>query len=129
MNTFAKSITAVGCFMLVAMQSFAVTAPAKSPLRVEMYPVADTYKMNVVIEKDQSQPLTVILKDKDQQLVHKHTIAQKSAVLSQKIDFANLEDGVYYLTITDGISEVVKEIKFHSKDFSDMSYLTLMGLK
>lgn len=128
MKTFTKSILAFGCLLLVAAKSYAVTPPSNCSFKVGMYPIINTYKMNVMIEKEQMQPLKVTLKDKNQKLLHKQHIMKKVASLSQKIDFSNLEDGIYYLTISDGKSEIVKEIKFNTKEFVEVPYRTLVAL-
>ncbi len=128
MKNLMKSLIAAGCFVLVGSASFAQEKPCTSSFQVGMYPVINTLKMNVMIEKEKGTPLFVTLRDAENRVLHRQVMSKKSTLIGQKLDFVDTEDGVYYLTVSDGETEVVKEIKLNTKKLIEVPGRVLMAV-
>lgn len=125
-NLFKLSFAAL-CLILSVSASHAQGNECKS-FKVGMYNVVNTLKMNVLIEKEKGVPLFVTLRDEDNKVIHRQVMSRKSTLVGQKLDFAETEDGNYFLTISDGENEIVKEIKLNTKQIVEIPSRALVAV-
>lgn len=116
------------CFLLVGTAASAQGDNCKSTFKVGMYPVVNTLKMNLLIEKEKGTPLIVTLRDEENKVVHRQVLSRNSTMIGQKLDFSDTEDGKYYLTITDGDNKITKEIKLDTKQIVEVPARTLVAV-
>lgn len=127
MKNLIKLSFAAFCLLLTVSTSYAQGNECQS-FKIGMYPVVNTLKMNLLIEKDKGVPLFVTLRDEDNKIIHRQVMSRKSTLVGQKLDFAETEDGNYYLTISDGKNEIVKEIKLNTKQVVEVPSRALVAV-
>jgi uncharacterized protein YegP (UPF0339 family) len=91
-------------------------APTKSKtFEVGIYQSVNTLKMNVMIEKSTDKDLTVVLKDKNGEILASETVAKNDKSYHAKFDMSALEDGKYTFEFTKGNEKVTKEVQLTTK--------------
>jgi Domain of unknown function (DUF3244) len=91
-------------------------APTKSKtFEVGIYQSVNTLKMNVMIEKSTDKDLTVVLKDKNGEVLASERVNKNEKTYHAKFDMSQLEDGKYTFEFTKGKEKVTKEVELTTK--------------
>lgn len=91
-------------------------APTKSKtFEVGIYQSVNTLKMNVLIEKSTDKDLTVVLKDKNGEILASERVDKNEKTYHAKFDMSALEDGKYTFEFTKGNEKVIKEVELSTK--------------
>ena len=72
-------------------------------------------KMNILIEKNTDNNMTVILKNEKGEELYSEQIAKNSKSFHLKFDMSELEDGKYTFVFIQGDEKIVKEINIVSE--------------
>lgn len=91
-------------------------APTKSKtFEVGIYQSINTMKMNVLIEKSTDKDLTVVLKDKNGDILASERVNKNEKSYHAKFDMSQLEDGKYTFEFTKGNEKITKEVELSTK--------------
>ena len=114
-KTFA--IAAMSAITFISNATDKNTAPATSPktFEVGIYQSINTLKMNVMIEKSTDNDLTVVLKDKNGEILASERVGKNDKSYHAKFDMSQLEDGKYTFEFTKGNEKVTKEVQLSTK--------------
>ena len=82
---------------------------------VGIYQSVNTLKMNVMIEKSTDKDLTVVLKDKNGEILASERVNKNEKTYHAKFDMSGLEDGTYTFEFTKGNEKVTKEVQLSTK--------------
>lgn len=96
-------------------ESVGMTPTKSKTFEVGIYQSINTMKMNVLIEKSTDQDLTVVLKDKNGEILASERISKNEKTYHAKFDMSALEDGKYTFEFTKGNEKVTKEIQLSTK--------------
>ncbi|MCF0073529.1 hypothetical protein LZD49_23825 [Dyadobacter sp. CY261] len=94
--------------------------------RVGMYRVRDTMSMNLMMEKDKGEKVTIRLLDSKGKLLHEEFVAKYLTKLGRKINFEEMSDGVYTIEISDDYEKIVKNVYLSTKEVREVNR-TLLG--
>ena len=113
-KTFAiAALSAMTFISNAADQNAAPTSP--KTFEVGIYQSINTLKMNVMIEKSTDKDLTVVLKDKNGEILASERVNKNEKTYHAKFDMSGLEDGKYTFEFTKGNEKVVKEVELSTK--------------
>jgi uncharacterized protein YegP (UPF0339 family) len=113
-KTFA--IAALSAITFISNAADTSVAPTKSKtFEVGIYQSVNTLKMNVMIEKSTDKDLTVVLKDKNGEILASETVNKNDKTYHAKFDMSQLEDGKYTFEFTKGNEKVTKEVQLSTK--------------
>ena len=118
MKTLVKTlaIAALTAMTFISNATDTNAAPTKSKtFEVGIFQSINTMKMNVMIEKSTDKDLTVVLKDKNGEILASERVSKNDKVYHAKFDMSNLEDGKYTFEFTKGNERVTKEIELSTK--------------
>ena len=118
MKTLVKTfaIAALSAMTFIANAANTNAAPTKSKtFEVGIYQSINTMKMNVLIEKSTDKDLTVVLKDKNGEILASEKVNKNEKTYHAKFDMSGLEDGKYTFEFTKGNEKVVKEVQLSTK--------------
>lgn len=102
--------------MALAGAESAGVAPNKSKtFEVGIYQSINTLKMNVLIEKSTDMDLTLVLKDKNGEILASERVSKNDKSYHAKFDMSQLEDGKYTFEFTKGKEKVTKEVQLSTK--------------
>ena len=85
------------------------TAPAAT-YQMAAYPSADATTLFVTIDKQAGGRLNIQLKDKSGTLFFEEVLNRREAKVRLKLNIADLKDGVYQLTVSNGVDTTVRDI-------------------
>lgn len=118
-KTFAIAALSAMTFISNATDTNAApagVAPTKSKtFEVGIFQSINTLKMNVMIEKSTDKDLTVVLKDKNGEILASERVNKNDKSYHAKFDMSELEDGKYTFEFTKGNEKVVKEVQLSTK--------------
>jgi uncharacterized protein YegP (UPF0339 family) len=116
-KTFAiAALSAITFFSNATDTNTNGVAPTKSKtFEVGIYQSINTMKMNVMIEKSTDKDLTVVLKDKNGEILASQRVGKNDKSYHAKFDMSELEDGKYTFEFTKGNEKVTKEIQLSTK--------------
>ena len=110
------AIAALSAMTFISNAADTNAAPTKSKtFEVGIYQSVNTMKMNVMIEKSTDKDLTVVLKDKNGDILASERVSKNDKVYHAKFDMSNLEDGKYTFEFIKGNEKVTKEIELSTK--------------
>jgi uncharacterized protein YegP (UPF0339 family) len=118
MKTLVKTfaIAALSAITFISNATDTNSAPTKSKtFEVGIYQSVNTLKMNVMIEKSTDKGLTVVLKDKNGEILASETVGKNDKSYHAKFDMSELEDGTYTFEFTKGNEKVIKEVQLSTK--------------
>ena len=122
MKTFAQSLIAA---LLVSTATFAgtpATAPtATNPVvmtdsyKVAIFPSATPSRLNVYIERNPGQMMSVLLKSTDGTLLAKRFVSKKQGNLHFQFDMSELADGTYTVEVVSGNNATTYPVTISTK--------------
>jgi hypothetical protein len=118
MKTLVKTfaIAALSAITFISNATDTNSAPTKSKtFEVGIYQSVNTLKMNVMIEKSTDKDLTVVLKDKNGEVLASERVGKNDKTYHAKFDMSGLEDGKYTFEFTKGNEKVTKEVELSTK--------------
>ena len=95
--------------------------------RVGMYRVRDTVTMNLLIEKDKGDRLAVRLLDQKGKVLMEDIVPKYMDKFGRKLNFSEIQDGIYTLEVADGTEKVVKSIYLSTNEVREVTR-TLVGV-
>nr|WP_295932277.1 hypothetical protein [uncultured Dyadobacter sp.] len=95
--------------------------------RVGMYRVRNTMSMNVMMEKEKGEKVTIRLMDTKGNLLHEEFIPKYLTKVGRKLNFDEMNDGVYTIEISDDHEKIVKNVYLSTKEVREVNR-TLMGV-
>ncbi len=113
-KTFAIAALSAITFISNATDRNAAPTSPKT-FEVGIYQSINTLKMNVMIEKSTDKDLTVVLKDKNGEILASERVNKNEKTYHAKFDMSGLEDGTYTFEFTKGNEKVVKEVNLSTK--------------
>jgi uncharacterized protein YegP (UPF0339 family) len=118
MKTLVKTfaIAALSAITFISNATDTNATPTKSKtFEVGIYQSVNTLKMNVMIEKTTDKDLTVVLKDKNGEILASERVNKNDKSYHAKFDMSQLEDGKYTFEFTKGNEKVTKEVELTTK--------------
>ncbi|GAB3284706.1 hypothetical protein GCM10027347_61740 [Larkinella harenae] len=120
-NTLLLALT------LTATTFNAATANPKEPKKAAafqsaMYTTTEG-KLQVAVQKETTSPLLVQLLDQKGNAVFSQKIGKRQDAVRYRFDVSNLPDGVYQVTISNGVETTSKEITLATKQVEAMPRL------
>ena len=118
MKTLVKTfaIAALSAITFISNATDKNADPTKSKtFDVGIYQSINTMKMNVLIEKSTDKDLTVVLKDKNGEILASERVDKNEKTYHAKFDMSALEDGKYTFEFTKGDEKVIKEVELSTK--------------
>lgn len=94
--------------------------------RVGMYRVRDTMSMNVMMEKDKGEKVSIRLLDSKGKLLHEEHVAKYLTKVGRKLSFDEMNDGVYTIEISNDREKIVKNVYLSTKEVREVNR-TLLG--
>lgn len=94
--------------------------------RVGMYRVRDTMSMNVMMEKEKGEKVAIRLLDSKGNLLHEEFIPKYLSKVGRKLNFDEMNDGVYTIEISNDREKIVKNVYLSTKEVREVNR-TLMG--
>jgi uncharacterized protein YegP (UPF0339 family) len=113
-KTFAIAALSAITFISNAADTNAVPTKSRT-FEVGIYQSVNTLKMNVMIEKSTDKDLTVVLKDKNGEVLASERVGKNDKTYHAKFDMSGLEDGKYTFEFTKGNEKVTKEVELSTK--------------
>jgi hypothetical protein len=95
--------------------------------RVGMYRVKDTVTMNLLIEKQKGERLAIRLLDQKGKVLMEDIVSKNADKIGRKLNFQEIEDGIYTLEVADGTEKVVKSIYLSTNEVREVNR-TLVGV-
>ncbi|TLU98906.1 hypothetical protein [Dyadobacter luticola] len=95
--------------------------------RVGMYRVRNTVTMNLLIEKQKGERLAVRLLDQKGKILMEDIVPKNLNKFGTKLNFSEIQDGVYTLEVADGSEKVVKSIYLSTNEVREVNR-TLLGV-
>ncbi|RRB02693.1 T9SS type A sorting domain-containing protein [Larkinella rosea] len=86
-------------------------AELKSSFQSAVYPIVNTMKLNININKAKESKVAIRLIDEAGQTLTVLKLGQDNESSNIRFDLNNLEDGIYKVEISDGIRTEVKTVK------------------
>lgn len=120
---FASALIAL---TLAASTTFAADnagkANAKSTFQSAVYPMVNSMKVGVNVNKEKESKVSIRLIDSNGQTLATRRLGKGSESTNLRFDLNNLEDGVYTVEISDGASKEVKMVKLQTNIPAVQSY-------
>jgi uncharacterized protein YegP (UPF0339 family) len=113
-KTFAIAALSAITFISNAADTNAVPTKSRT-FEVGIYQSVNTLKMNVMIEKSTDKDLTVVLKDKNGEVLASERVGKNDKTYHAKFDMSGLEDGKYTFEFKKGNEKVTKEVELSTK--------------
>jgi hypothetical protein len=95
--------------------------------RVGMYRVRNTVSMNVLMEKQKGQRVSIKLLDAKGKVMHEEVVPKYLTKFGRKLNFEEIKDGDYTLEISDDSEKIVKNIHLETNDVRETAR-TLVGM-
>ncbi|MCE6992978.1 hypothetical protein [Dyadobacter sp. CY323] len=95
--------------------------------RVGMYRVKDTVTMNLLVEKEKGERLSIRLMDQKGKVLMEDITPRQIEKFGRKLNFSEIQDGVYTLEVADGTEKVVKSIYLSTNEVREVNR-TLLGV-
>ncbi|GAB2779251.1 hypothetical protein GCM10027275_23490 [Rhabdobacter roseus] len=95
---------------------------------VGMYRIQNTLKMNLLIEKQEGERLTVRLLNEQGQVLHEDLLTKKQKKYARRLDFSEIKDGRYTVEITNGQERIVKQINLSTQGIVEAPARTLVAM-
>ncbi|WP_031530583.1 hypothetical protein [Dyadobacter crusticola] len=137
MKNILKSVAAAAfSLFLLNQEAFAIDpTEAKSQcknntcekFRIGMYRVRDTETMNLLVEKQKGEKLSIRLTDHKGTVLHEEMVGKSVMKFGKKLNFSQMRDGNYTLIVSDETEKVVKNIFLSTNEVREVNRL-LVGL-
>lgn len=95
--------------------------------RVGMYRIKDTVTMNLLVEKQKGERLSIRLLNQKGDVLMEDILAKQANKIGRKLNFSEIADGVYTLEVSDGSEKVVKSIFLSTNEVREVNR-TLLGV-
>ncbi|MGV3600454.1 MAG: hypothetical protein ACO1N1_04565 [Dyadobacter fermentans] len=95
--------------------------------RIGMYRVRNTMSMNVMMEKEKGEKVTIRLIDSKGKLLHEEFVPRYITKAGRKLNFDEMNDGVYTLEVSNDYEKIVKSIYLSTKEVKEVNR-TLLGV-
>jgi hypothetical protein len=95
--------------------------------RVGMYRVKNTVTMNLLIEKQKGERLAIRLLDQKGKVLMEDIVSRQADKVGRKLNFSEIQDGIYTLEVADGTEKVVKSIYLSTNEVREVNR-TLVGV-
>ncbi|NIJ55710.1 hypothetical protein [Dyadobacter arcticus] len=127
---------AIGAFAILTLNDNLSAAPIElkecknntcEKFRVGMYRVNDTVTMNLLIEKEKGDRLAIRLLDQKGKVLMEDIVPRNIDKLGRKLNFSEIEDGIYTLEVANGTEKVVKSIYLSTSEVREVNR-TLVGV-
>lgn len=126
MQNIAKTIAAAA-FGLALTANFVSADPIVRPkaecknntcekFEVGMYRIKNTVSMNVMMEKEKGQKVTIRLIDTQGQVVHEEFVPKYLTKAGRRLNFSEMRDGDYTLEISNDDEKIVKSIHLSTNE-------------
>lgn len=135
MQNLMKTL-AIGAFAILTLNDNLSAAPIElkecknntcEKFRVGMYRVNDTVTMNLLIEKEKGDRLAIRLLDQKGKVLMEDIVPRNIDKLGRKLNFSEIEDGIYTLEVANGTEKVVKSIYLSTSEVREVNR-TLVGV-
>lgn len=90
------------------------TAEPKSTFQSAVYPMINTMKVSVNVNKAKDSNVKVRLLNEAGQTLTVFKLGKNNESSSIRFDLNNLEDGIYKVEVSDGVKTEVKEVKLQT---------------
>lgn len=100
----------------------------KASFEVGMYRVIRSLKMNILVEKKLGDLVFVKLLDQKGRVLFKDVLSRRQQKYGRKFDFSQVPDGHYFVVISNGNEEVVKDIQLSTHKLYEMPARSLVAV-
>ncbi|WP_138991748.1 T9SS type A sorting domain-containing protein [Larkinella sp. C7] len=90
------------------------TAKTQSTYQSVVYPVVNTSKIRVNVNKDKNAKINVTLKNETGEILASERLGKGHESSAIRFDLNQLQDGIYQVEISDGNTKQVKEVKLQT---------------
>ena len=94
--------------------------------KVGMYRVKNTVSMNVLMEKQKGERVAIRLMDARGKVMHEEYVPKNLSKFGRKLNFEQINDGIYTLEISNDREKIVKSIYLATNEVSEVER-TLVG--
>ena len=130
MKNVMKTIAAAA-FSLFLFNQSATALPAIEPtvqcknntcenFRVGMYRVKGTESMNMLVEKQKGERLSIRITDQKGKVLHEEMIGKKISKFGKRLNFSAMQDGNYILEIFNEREKIVKNILLSTNEIKEV---------
>ena len=92
---------------------------------VGMYQIRNTMSMNVLMEKERGEKLSVVLLDRQGHVLYKEYVNRSYDKYGRKLNFEELGDGDYTLEISNDDEKVTKNIEVRTNKIIEIEPTTI----
>lgn len=94
--------------------------------KVGMYRVRNTVSMNVLMEKQKGERVAIRLMDAKGKVMHEEYVPRNLSKFGRKLNFEQINDGIYTLEISNDHEKIVKSIYLATNEVTEVER-TLVG--
>jgi hypothetical protein len=131
MKNYAKNLAMALVAGIFTFSTVLATEPIEAKLDVNksfdvgMYRVANSMKVNVMIEKLKGNIVEINLKNDKNETIYTEFVGKKSVKFAKKFDLAGLSDGKYRFEISNGKEIIIKEVNVETHQPIPADYRTV----
>lgn len=96
--------------------------------KVGMYRVKNTLTMNLLLEKEKGERVTIILRDSKGKMVHQEMVSKSAKKYGLKLNFSEVADDEYTLEIANDQEAIVKNILLTTNEVRETNGRTLVAV-
>jgi hypothetical protein len=100
----------------------------KAPFRVGMYRVLRSLTINILVEKKPGEVVYVKLLDQKGHVLFKDNLNRRQQKYGRKFNFSQVPDGQYFVVISNGEHEVIKDIRLSTQSLYEMPARQLVAI-
>ncbi|KAA0991343.1 T9SS type A sorting domain-containing protein [Dyadobacter aurulentus] len=93
--------------------------------RIGMYRVKNTETMNLLLEKEKGERLSIKIMDFKGKVLHEELVSRWVTKFGKKLNFAAMQDGTYTVEVSNDHEKVVKNIFLSTDEVREVSRLMM----
>ena len=93
--------------------------------RIGMYRVRNTETMNLLLEKEKGERLSIKIMDVKGKVLHEELVGRWATKFGKKLNFAAMQDGTYTVEVSNDREKVVKSIFLSTDEVREVNRLLM----
>ncbi|MCE7061556.1 hypothetical protein [Dyadobacter sp. CY343] len=93
--------------------------------KIGMYRVRNTETMNLLLEKERGERLSIRIMDFKGKVLHEELVSRWATKFGKKLNFAAMEDGNYTVEVSNDHEKIVKNIFLSTDEVREVSRLMM----